>query len=777
MTRSAPRWTLLGLALLTGALLLRSRATPTPVPASAPATEFSSARALVHVRAIAQRPHPTGSADNARVREYLIDQLTGLGLEPHVQEATAVGTRSPTAAHVRNVLARLPGRSPGGKALLIATHYDGVGASPAASDDGAGSAALLETLRALRAGTPLAHDVIALFTDAEESGLLGAAAFVREHPWAKDVAMTTNFEARGTEGRAFMFETGAGNLDAVRVLSTLQDVTAGSLLVTVYRMLPNDTDLSELSRLGTPALNFAFIGGVERYHTEHDDVAHLSEGSLQHHGAQMLALARAFGDGPLPRPVSGDAIFFDAPFIGIVSYPETWGVPMALLVTLLVVGFVVITARNETHWGRGLLLGAAGMLVATGVGAAVGAKLGEWITALHHATGWDGAPEWRGIYAGAIALMALATAAASWAMMRRWSSALALHCGALLLWVVLVMITTLRLPGPSYLFVWPLCAVAVAGLVNARSPDGPAALVARWVATAVAASLLIPVIQLTGGYSLPLDGPGAIAVGALVPMLAWLLAPQLEALGGERRWRSAGLILVASAVLLAQGLVTVRRSGDHPTAENLTYVTTADADSAWLMAPITAMRDGSYSASVLGPTPRLLTSLTGADSSIAWVRAAIGSAQGFALRSVPRTISDAPDVAIVTDSIIGERRRLTLRFTAPHDTRIVRATGAAFISLLAIDGRTIDGSRYRRKPSALAITFTAPPDSGFTAVVELPADSAVALRVIALSSGLPEMSTRRVPRRPEGVVAIQNGDVTVRYRRVVLPVAARPPRE
>ena len=55
--------------------------------------------------------------------------------------------------------------------------------------------------------------------------------------------------------------------------------------------------------LGKPALNFAFADGVERYHTAHDDVAHLNPGSVQHHGSQMLMLARAFGDGPLPRPV------------------------------------------------------------------------------------------------------------------------------------------------------------------------------------------------------------------------------------------------------------------------------------------------------------------------------------------------------------------------------------------------------------------------------------------------------------------------------------------
>ena len=53
--------------------------------------------------------------------------------------------------------------------MLIAVHYDGVPAGPAAGDDAAGCAALLETVRALRARKqPLANDVIALFTDGEE---------------------------------------------------------------------------------------------------------------------------------------------------------------------------------------------------------------------------------------------------------------------------------------------------------------------------------------------------------------------------------------------------------------------------------------------------------------------------------------------------------------------------------------------------------------------------------------------------------------------------------
>src|SRR5215831_14426413 len=68
---------------------------PAPIPASAPPTEFSAERAFAHVREIAQRPHPIGSADNARVRDYVFGQLHGLGLEPQVQEATGVAPGTP----------------------------------------------------------------------------------------------------------------------------------------------------------------------------------------------------------------------------------------------------------------------------------------------------------------------------------------------------------------------------------------------------------------------------------------------------------------------------------------------------------------------------------------------------------------------------------------------------------------------------------------------------------------------------------------------------------
>jgi acetylornithine deacetylase/succinyl-diaminopimelate desuccinylase-like protein len=120
----------LALVLLCTALIALSNRPPRPVPATAPASEFLAERAMEHVRAIAQRPRPSGSAEHARVRQYLIDTLGTLGLETQTQETTGVGTHNTVAAHVVNVLARLPGRDAVGPGVPLVAHYDGVPAGP-----------------------------------------------------------------------------------------------------------------------------------------------------------------------------------------------------------------------------------------------------------------------------------------------------------------------------------------------------------------------------------------------------------------------------------------------------------------------------------------------------------------------------------------------------------------------------------------------------------------------------------------------------------------------
>jgi hypothetical protein len=74
------------------ALALYQFVPPAVVPADAPAKEFSAERAMAHLEVIAREPHPVGSPENARVRDYLVRQISAMGLRPEVQKTTTCST-------------------------------------------------------------------------------------------------------------------------------------------------------------------------------------------------------------------------------------------------------------------------------------------------------------------------------------------------------------------------------------------------------------------------------------------------------------------------------------------------------------------------------------------------------------------------------------------------------------------------------------------------------------------------------------------------------------
>jgi hypothetical protein len=719
--------TLIGLAALCAFSVARVTRPPSVVPAQSPDTVFSAERAMHDVEAIAVRPHAMGMPDHDRVRDYIMGRLVALGLKPQLQTTTAVGTRYQEAGRVQNILAWMPGTSPAGKAVLLVVHYDGVEAGPAASDDGAGCAALLETLRALRARKePLAHDVIALFTDGEEAGLLGAAAFVREHPWAKDVAFIMNFEARGTTGRSYMFETGQGNRDAVSTLRVAGDVSAGSVFTTIYRTLPNDTDLSELSLLGVPALNFAFADGVQRYHTGNDDFAHLDPRSLQHHGTQMLAVTRKVANEDLPRPKTGDAVFFDLPLLGLVVYPIGFAIPLAVVALVL----TAIVVRRQL---KGVGVGALAMVAAVAVSGAIGWKLN-----LH------GPAVWSGTFAAALAFGVVSVNLLVYAWATRWSPDV--HAGALVVWLLLVVATSIAAPGASYLFAWPL----LFALVAARSGRE----VAWWVAAAITLLLLAGLAYTIAAIMLGIAGPGSAALAIMTALIVWLCAPLvMRPAGGRRRsWPLPAACAGAAVVLAVIGAATSGASADAPLPSALVFAESADGGDA-LLGSLDGMNE--WTRSALGPI---------ATSVPAWARE-FRFGGWFSARPQARVNMEAPTATLVRDTLIDGARRVIVRVNVPRGTTVLtlRASGAPVIRT-AIDARVADTTRFRRHSQRWSWNYWAVSDSGAVFSIAVAPGAHFDLAMMARRPGLPPSVV--VPPRPVDVVPWQTGDVSVVYRTV-----------
>src|SRR5262249_38717270 len=159
-----------------------------------------------------------------------------------------------------------------------------------------------------------------------------------------------NVEARGASGPAIMFETSAGNADVVGVYGKHAPHPVGtSFAVEVYRILPNDTDFSPFRDSKRFAgLNSAYIDGHDAYHTAQDTPERMDQRSLQHHGDNLLALAKAFAAGDLTgvdKPGSADATYF--PALGVlVTYPGVLVWPIAALAFIAVIALAWLSVRS-----------------------------------------------------------------------------------------------------------------------------------------------------------------------------------------------------------------------------------------------------------------------------------------------------------------------------------------------------------------------------------------------------------------------------------------------
>jgi glutaminyl-peptide cyclotransferase len=134
------------------------------------ATTFDSNRAWEHVRQqIAIGPRPSGSAANARTRQYITAQLNAFGIktaEQPFEGATPLG-----AVKMVNLIGTIPGKS--ADRIIIGSHFDTklyrdvrfVGASDGASS----TAALIELGRVLKARKDLPFTIELLFLDGEEA--------------------------------------------------------------------------------------------------------------------------------------------------------------------------------------------------------------------------------------------------------------------------------------------------------------------------------------------------------------------------------------------------------------------------------------------------------------------------------------------------------------------------------------------------------------------------------------------------------------------------------
>lgn len=721
---------------------------PAAVPQSAPLDVFSSGRAMNDLKVIAAGPRPIGTAQQAAVRQHIVQRLSSLGLEPQVQTTTAVNSAYSQAGTVNNIVARIKG-SNGAKALVLSTHYDSVPYGPGANDAGTAVAALLETARALKTGGLLKNDLIFLFTDGEETGLLGAQAFASEHPWAKDVGLVLNFEARGNTGPSIMFESSNNNAWLIDGLDQAAPAPiSNSLANEVYRLLPNDTDLTVFKKAGWAGLNFAYIDGLTHYHTRLDDLGNTDERSLQHQGSYALALARYFGNVDLTRGGQGNAVYFNILGTALLHYSYAWNIPLAIFTLLITIAVLTIGIRKGELTLRGIAWGTLTFVVALAVSWFVVTGL-WWLINL--VANWTGS-----IFQNSASrseyyfLSFVALSAALFAGMIQWlrkkTADANLFAGVLVLYALLLLPATLFLPGVSYLFVWPLLGAAVSLLIafvtTDKGSESPQRLGILTLGALPGLLLLAPTVYFLY-TALVLSMPAVLIVLAVLAL--GLLAPALALPAVSKRWLLPVGLAIAGVVLLAIAGLNSNFEHYQPQKSDLFYAMNAGTGKAiWASADV-RLNDWTRQFLAQGNRGDVNQFFPSRNRS-------------FLQSEAPAIQEPAPGLQVLKDENGSDVRRVQLKITSPRQAPSLVVFVDADVLKATVNGREITTPASLRvgSGSGWSMQYSGTPVEGFDLALELKPSQPLKITIVDRTDGLPQSLIGNFKSRPADLAPSSN---------------------
>ncbi|PZR73662.1 MAG: hypothetical protein DLM73_09905 [Chthoniobacterales bacterium] len=738
--------------IITSGLALYGTRPPPALTTLAPLDVFSAERAMTHLQQIAKQPHPIGSND--QVRDYLVENLLRLGGDVQVERTIGSAQRGRilNSGIVQNIVATFRGQS-NNRAVMLVAHYDSVAEGPGAADDGAGVIVILETIRALQAGPPLKNDLVVLFSDGEEArGLFGAQAFAADHRELADrIGLMLNLEARGSSGPALMFETSNDNGALIREFARAAPYPmASSLMASVYKLLPNDTDFTPLKAAGLSGLNFAFLETFQNYHSRLDSIENLDKQSVQHMGANVLALARHFGNLPRAPGREPDLVYFNWFGSQLFVYPVwlVWA-----LAFLAPVAFAIICARGRKRNGIAFGKVAVGfgsfflqlLVIGGGTFAAFAvAKLiaGEFL---------EGDTRSNQLLFAGVMGVGVGCGLASLRFLRAKLGLANLAAGQLFAAALLTLVLCFLLVGGSYVLQWPLL-FGMAGLLFTFWIPERARPLSELLFVIPALLTLVPLaymffVSLNFNY---------LSVGADVFLLTTLMAlavPLFDRLV-SKALATVTVVFVLSAFLIVSGIYLSHFSAEHPRRDSLIYSVNADEKKAkWTTydnAP------DAWTAHMLGDNPRRQVD----------PEFAAGSDRPLLSAEATLLPLAAPSVTVTNDTTADNIRSLTLQLTSARDARslLVRLPGELKLLAAGWNGRFQPMQGDPKSNAPWSLRFENVPAEGAQLELRFLAQKPVKIWVADTSPGLPT-ADRASPARPAETIPTYGSDVTLVARR------------
>ncbi|WP_327143616.1 M28 family peptidase [Nocardia sp. NBC_01327] len=644
---------------------------------SAPNDAFSAGRAFRTVQEIAHTTHPVGSAEHDRVRDYLAGELRKLGLQTDIREG--VGRWPGTYQHgeaglgrISNIVARLPGTNSTGTVYLVA-HYDSVPSGPGANDDGVAVAAILETVRALRdSETGLRNDVVALITDGEEPGLLGAEAFVAAGDYDRH-GVVINHDARGAGGPPLLWRITRPDGGLMGGAQAAPHPNTDSLTTTLAGAgVSSTTDFVSFKPGGLRVLDWAYAGRNAYYHNPKDDPEHVNLATVQQVGDNALALARDFGERDLADTSNqSNPAYFTLPF-GVLIVSPPWLIIAFAVLALLAVAWVIRQVRHSGEASIKGVIGATALALVT-VPLAVGATYGLWwaVQAIRPAyRGFPVDPYRPEFFQGSMIVLCVCALAASYAVAHRLFGATAPPIGLLTATVVVGAGTAVYSPAAAEMFVLPGCAAAFGVAVTFLLPD-------RWRLSALTVFLL-PAAVFLGGTAWSGVQAGLLTApflaSPLIMLLGGLLTLTLSRSWPTRRgWTIPVTALAVTVALAGAGLAVDHYDDQHPRITELGYALDADRHEArW----VSSLAPDDWTRNFVGE------GAPGAPFSGLWASAVSSG-------PAPAQALSPPVAEIVSNTTDSGQRTIRLRLRSTRGATRIELRWESAITTLHVAGREV----------------------------------------------------------------------------------------
>ncbi|SNY95333.1 M28 family peptidase [Flagellimonas pacifica] len=707
-----------------------------------PSELFSTDRALAHVKKLSIEPHAVGFSGHAATRGYVIAELKKMGLETTTQEGYTAGDWA-NLSKATNILARIKG-SGNGKALLLLSHYDSnPHSSLGASDAASGVATILEGIRAFLAEnkTPK-NDIIILISDAEELGLNGADLFVKNHPWAKEIGLVLNFEARGSGGPSYMLiETNKGNAKLIEEFSNANPKypVANSLAYSIYKMLPNDTDLTVFREDGDiEGFNFAFIDDHYDYHTVLDSYERLDKNTLAHQGSYLMPLLYHFSDADLNNLKSADDfIYFNLPYFRLVSYPFKWIWPMFGIALLAFVVLLVIGLKKQKLTAKGVFQGFIPLFATLMINGLIGYFSWTaikwwypWFNDMLHGFTYNGH-----LYIMSFAMFSLAVCFWFYHKFRKVDLP-DLLVAPIFLWLVICGLVAVYLQGASF-FIVPLFGMLVALMVtiNQKEPN-PFLLLFLALPAIFIYSPLIKMFPVGLGLKM------MVATTVFTTLLFVLVLPFFGQFKNKNRL--AYLTMFLFAVFSVAAHIKSNFNEKRPKPSSLLYVYDADKNSAqW----------ATYDHQLIEWNGQFLEDKTEKSNNTEYKTLASKYGSGFTYTAKAPTKNIAvPWIDTIKDTIMGNHRSIELCVTSKRDVnRLDIYANPVKFNSVKVNNISLSDNFLQKRGKKLVTHYISNNDYTELAL-SFPKDSILELTFYESSNDLLSNNEFTVPKRPENSI-------------------------